>query len=169
MRPEPARPFRRVVPLPLRPPGRSTRPTAPGGAPGGAPGVTTGGEGGGVAGVLNGVDEAAGVAVGVAVCAEAVGVGVCAIAVAGVSVAVAVALALAVGAGSWASAMPPTTPAYRPAQHRAMAKIFLSDKLALIHARGAGREGTTPHNFGIAAPALERRAASRADPRFSQV
>src|SRR5215213_6091465 len=140
MRPEPARPLRRAVPLRLRPPVRS-RPTAPGVAAGVAPGATTvctgEGKGVGVAGVLNGVEDAAGVAVGVVTCAEAVGVGVCAIAVAaGVSVVVAVALGLAVPAGSWASAMPPTTAAYRPAQHRAMARIFLSDKLALIHARG---------------------------------
>src|SRR4051812_18867581 len=141
MRPEPARPLRRAVPLRLRPPLRSRPPTAPGVAPGAT--VCTGeGKGVGAAGVLNGVEDAAGVAVGVGTCAEAVRLGVCAIAVAaGVSVVVAVALGLAVAAGSWASAMPPTTAAYRPAQHRAMARIFLSDKLALIHVRGPGTGG----------------------------
>src|SRR5215212_9774996 len=168
MRPEPARPLRRAVPLCSRPPVRPRPPAAPGVAAGVAPGATTvctgEGKGVGVAGVLNGVEDAAGVAVGVGTCAEAVGVGVCAIAVAaGVSVEVAVALGLAVAAGSWASAMPPTTAAYRPAQHRAMARIFLSDKLALIHARGPGREGATPHNFGIGAPPLERAPVCRAD------
>jgi hypothetical protein len=81
------------------------------------------------------------VEVGVGICADAVGVGVWTLTVAaGACVVVAVALALAVGAGSWASAMPPTTAANRPAQHRRMARIFLGDKLALLHARGAGRE-----------------------------
>src|SRR3954451_1146563 len=156
MRPEPARPFRREVPLRLRPPVRSRPPTAPGVdvADGVEPAVGLGatvvctGEGNGVAvaGVWNGVEETVGAAVcvavevGVGICAEAVGVGVCAIAVAaGLSVTVAVALAVA--AGSWASARPPMTAAYRPAQQRAMARIFLSDKLALLHARGAGRGG----------------------------
>jgi len=126
-------------------------------APGAATVWTGEAEGVGVAGGLNGVEDAARVAVGVGTCAEAVGVGVCATAAAaGVSVVVAVALAVAVAARSWASAMPPTTAAYRPAQQRAMARIFLSDKLALIHARGLGREGATPHNFGIGAPALEQ-------------
>jgi hypothetical protein len=92
--------------------------------------------------VLNGGEETVGVAVwvavdvGVGVCAEAVGVGVWAnIVAAGVCVLAGVPVAL--GVGSWASAAPPITAAYRPAQQREMARIFLSDKTGLLHTRGA--------------------------------
>ena len=165
MRPEPARPLRRAAPLRLRPPVRSRPPTAPGVAPGVACGATTvctgEGKGVGVAGVLKGVDDTVGVAVcvavdvGVGICAEAVGVGVWAIAVAA-GVCVLAGVPVALGVASWASAMPPMTAAYRPAQQRAMARIFLGGKLALLHARGAGREGTTPLNFGIGRATLEQ-------------
>ena len=67
-------------------------------------------------------------------------------------------VAVEVAAGSCAIAMPPSTAAYRPAQHRAMAKIFLGDRLTggFIHTRvGRFREAATPLNFGIARPALE--------------
>ena len=66
------------------------------------------------------------VEVGVGVCAEGVGVGVNACS-AGVCEASGVAVEVA--AGSCAMAMPPSTAAYRPAQHRAMAKIFFGDRL----------------------------------------
>ena len=102
-----------------------------------------------VAGGVKGVELTVGVAVwvpsasgspssvevGVGVCAEGVGVGVNACS-AGVCVASGVAVEVA--AGSCAMAMPPSTAAYRPAQHRAMAKIFFGDRLTRLnsHARG---------------------------------
>ena len=102
-----------------------------------------------VAGGVKGVELTVGVAVcvavcvgvavevevGVGVCAEGVGVGVNACS-AGVCEASGVAVEVA--AGSCAMAMPPSTAAYRPAQHRAMAKIFFGDRLTRLnsHARG---------------------------------
>jgi hypothetical protein len=128
--------------------------------------------------VLNGVEETVGVAVcvgdelavGVGVWAEAVGVGDC---VSAVAVAVAVAEAsgvcalsaedVAVGLGSCASAMPPSTAAYRPAQQRARARIFLKVTRLLTRAWSAAGTAATPLNFGIARPALEQSGPSCAD------
>jgi hypothetical protein len=110
------------------------------------------------------VEETVGVAVcvsvgvGAGVCAAAVGVGVCSTTV-GAGDCVLAGVAVSVGAGSWASAMPPITAAYRPAQQRAMARIFLGDKLGLLHARGPHGEGATPLNFGIGRVSLEQEAA----------
>ena len=77
-------------------------------------------------------------------------------------VCVASGVAVEVVAGSCAMAMPPRTAAYRPAQHRAMAKIFLGDRLTGLnsHARGRFREAATQLNFGIAWPAVQSLIAS---------
>ena len=47
-------------------------------------------------------------------------------------------VAVSVAAGSCAIAAPPSTAAYSPAQARAMAKVFLSDRITggFLHARG---------------------------------
>src|SRR4051812_31363227 len=142
MTPVPALPLGRLGCVPRL--GARFGPGEPGVAVGvAAPDAVSTGEGKGVgcAGVLNGVEETLGeavcagveLAVGTGVRTEAAGAGSV---VPGVGVCVLSAEDVAAGGASWASAMPPSTAAYRPAEQRARARIFLK-VTRLLHARGA--------------------------------
>jgi len=115
----------------------------------------------GVAGVEKGVDDTVGVAVcvavdvGVGICAVAVGVGVSENTVAA-GVCVLAGVSLAAGVGSWASAAPPITAAYRPAQQREMARSFLSGKAGFFFTRERHAGEHDSLNFGIGRSALEQ-------------